>query len=431
MSDDFDESVRALRQLLDEQAGIAQPGSSSRNSPVQVIVVNGNPSGSRSSGGFAWSFLKMLGVAIVIVGIMMVGPSNLYAWGVKTLNQATGWPTIDTETVAYGSCPDIVDSLAAGVSPDGNSWQSRTKRMMGKAVLGAQFWTDGHSGGVDILGVHMTPVRLPQAMTYYTAGFYDDENRYGEFRQFRWVSADGKQDLMFYFGHLEDSPTFRQGEVYPTGTIVGYMTDGGQYASRWLYFHTHMQIEPTQSIDGAGDVDPEEWWKQNCSAVAASGDPNVMTGSSSISAERIDEILASWNSPAVGTGVSWVKYSKQYNLDAAHAIAFFVHESGAGTNPRWAGWKGNGLSTHNVGNIICTGSTACYGRFRDYDSWDAGIEDWFKLLATEYTTKGLTTVATVIPVYAPSFENDVPAYVNAVTSRVTCYRSSQAAEACK
>ena len=46
--------------------------------------------------------------------------------------------------------------------------------------------------------------------------------------------------------------------------------------------------------------------------------------------------------------------------------------------------KPGGATTHNVGNIICAGYATCYGRFRDYDTWSQGIEDWYKLIAREY-----------------------------------------------
>lgn len=69
------------------------------------------------------------------------------------------------------------------------------------------------------------------------------------------------------------------------------------------------------------------------------------------------------------------------------------------------------------------GYAACYGRFRDYPTWDAGIEDWYRLIAVEYIAgRGHRTVADVIPVYAPAFENDVDGYVRAVRALVSAWR---------
>lgn len=146
-------------------------------------------------------------------------------------------------------------------------------------------------------------------------------------------------------------------------------------------------------------------------------------GTPSISAQEIDHVLRQYDSPAVGQGKAFYELGKKYNIDPAYALAFFIHESSAGTNSGWAGLKSDGSSTHNVGNIICAGYKTCYNRFRDYASWEEGIEDWYRLLSVEYIEgRGTSTVEQIIPIYAPSFENDVPAYVNAVTALVNEWR---------
>lgn len=160
-------------------------------------------------------------------------------------------------------------------------------------------------------------------------------------------------------------------------------------------------------------------------AKRAPGDHNIQ-GAPTISPEQIDKILESYGSPAAGTGQAWYDLGVKYNIDPAYAVAFFIHESSAGTNPAWAGWKdyGSRTSTHNVGNIICAGYATCYGRFRDYSSWEAGIDDWYRLIAVEYIQgRGTLTIDQIIPIYAPSFENDVDAYVNSVEGLVDTWRS--------
>lgn len=142
-----------------------------------------------------------------------------------------------------------------------------------------------------------------------------------------------------------------------------------------------------------------------------------------LSAAQIDAILAGYGSPAVGTGAAWIAEGARAGINPEIALAFFVHESSAGTAPGWAGWKPDGTSTHNVGNIICAGYPTCYGRFRDYASWDEGIADWYRLIAVEYIAgRGHRTVEDVIPVYAPSFENDVSGYIGAVRALVAQWR---------
>lgn len=161
--------------------------------------------------------------------------------------------------------------------------------------------------------------------------------------------------------------------------------------------------------------------------IAAAPAPNgehTLVGPPTITAAQIDTVLREYNSPAAGTGEDWVRLGKQYGLDPAYALAFFVVESTAGTAQGWAGWKEDGSSTHNIGNIICAGYDTCHGRFRDYASWQEGIEDWYQLIAVEYVEgRGLSTVEQIIPIYAPSFENDVPAYVGNVERMVSEWRT--------
>ena len=160
-------------------------------------------------------------------------------------------------------------------------------------------------------------------------------------------------------------------------------------------------------------------------AVAVNVAPiGTLVGAQSLTAEQIDAVLIECDSPAKSTGAAWVDAGNQYGIDAAYAVAFFYHESTCGSNPAWAGIKPDGTTTHNVGNIICAGYATCFGRFRDYPDWQTGINDWFRLIAIEYEQqRGLTTVAGIIPVYAPSEENDVEAYISAVNELVTEWRA--------
>lgn len=151
----------------------------------------------------------------------------------------------------------------------------------------------------------------------------------------------------------------------------------------------------------------------------------TLRGPQTLTAAQIDAILASYQSPAGGTGHHWVATGEKYRIDAAFALAFFIHESTAGTHPGWAGQKDDGQTTHNVGNIICAGYPRCYGRFRDYESWEEGIDDWYRLIDTEYLKgRNMETVADIIPVYAPATENDVDGYVNTVQRLVDTWRTN-------
>ena len=150
---------------------------------------------------------------------------------------------------------------------------------------------------------------------------------------------------------------------------------------------------------------------------------HALQGPPSITPDQIDRILASFGSPATGSGQVWYDLGVSYGIDPAYAVAFLIHESSVGTNQAWAGMKPDGTTTHNVGNIICAGYRTCYGRFRDYDSWETGINDWYRLIDVEYIKgRGTLTVADIIPIYAPSFENDVQGYVNVVERLVDSWR---------
>ncbi|PDW03570.1 hypothetical protein CJ255_08180 [Candidatus Viridilinea mediisalina] len=150
----------------------------------------------------------------------------------------------------------------------------------------------------------------------------------------------------------------------------------------------------------------------------------VLRAPPSLTADQIDRILASYHSPATGTGEIWYNLGLERGIDPAYAVAFFIHESTAGTAQGWAGLKPDGSTTHNVGNIICAGYATCFGRFRDYPSWEVGIADWYRLIDVEYLNgRGHQTVADIIPVYAPAFENDVDGYVHVVQRLVDQWRT--------
>jgi hypothetical protein len=195
----------------------------------------------------------------------------------------------------------------------------------------------------------------------------------------------------------------------PLGSPLG-LYHGPQSWSGWLQ-HTLTTTKPSagqQAYVASGST--------------ADGSSSVV-GPPTISPEQIDRVLESYGSPAAGSGQAFYDMGVKYGIDPAFALAFFIHESSAGTNPAWAGWKSDGTTTHNIGNIICAGYSRCYNRFRDYDDWAEGIEDWYRLIDSEYVGgRGVNTVEQIIPIYAPSFENDVPAYVQAVTGLVNEWR---------
>lgn len=148
----------------------------------------------------------------------------------------------------------------------------------------------------------------------------------------------------------------------------------------------------------------------------ADGSPSSVEGSPSLSVSFIDEVLAHYGSPAVGLGATLYADSRSTGIDDVYALAFFMHESSFGL-------RGVAQHTHSLGNIICAGYPTCFGRFRSYAKWAYGATDWYWLIAHEYIAHGLTTVEQIIPVYAPSGENNVSAYIQAVNTSVASFRS--------
>ncbi|MBA3947973.1 MAG: glucosaminidase domain-containing protein [Herpetosiphonaceae bacterium] len=146
-----------------------------------------------------------------------------------------------------------------------------------------------------------------------------------------------------------------------------------------------------------------------------------------ITAAQIDAVLAQYHSPAVGQGQVIYDLGKANGIDPAICLAFFIHESSAGSNPAWAGWKSDGGTTHNIGNIVCTAGYQCYGRFRDYISWQMGIADWYTLIKDLYVGEWKrTTVEEIIPKYAPAADNnDELAYINSVKQMVQSWQKGQ------
>jgi hypothetical protein len=132
-------------------------------------------------------------------------------------------------------------------------------------------------------------------------------------------------------------------------------------------------------------------------------------------AEAIDNWLARCNSPQISEalpgksiGQTYLELGWKYGINPAYALAFFTKESSCGT-------AGSNLAAHDFGNIRWTpGYPTLDGVWRAYPSWTDGMEDWFKLLRENYLSRGATTLAGVLPIYAPESENDTTLYINEV-----------------
>lgn len=143
-------------------------------------------------------------------------------------------------------------------------------------------------------------------------------------------------------------------------------------------------------------------------------------GEPTIDAKQINRVLAYYGSPAQNKGQALYDYGVQYGIDPAYALAFFMHESTFGT-------RGIATVTHSLGNIRATAGYESYKGYRMYSSWEAGFEDWYKLIKEQYMGEWrLYTVDQIIPVYAPAEDNnDEGAYIQSVKRAVDTWRQGK------
>ena len=142
------------------------------------------------------------------------------------------------------------------------------------------------------------------------------------------------------------------------------------------------------------------------------GEPFDVRHAPSLDAAAIAHILRSYDSPAVHAAPAIYTLGVKYGIDPAYCLAFFIHESSAGT-------AGVAQVTKSVGNIRTTPGYRDYQGFRHYDSWEQGIEDWYHLISDLYINHwGLTTVDAIIPVYAPASDGNDPGHYAATVKKL-------------
>ena len=184
---------------------------------------------------------------------------------------------------------------------------------------------------------------------------------------------------------------------------LSYLGNMGQVPSSSLA----LSAAPGSGVSGRGAAAP-----------VGSSSSSIL-GPPSLSVAFINRVLSAYHSPASGLGSVLYQDSLTYGIDDAYPLAFFLHESSMGN-------IGVATVTHSLGNIRCTPGWSCYGGYRSYATWAAGFLDWFRLISAEYLPRHLSTVPSIIPVYAPSADhNDEHAYITAVLSAVSSWRTGR------
>lgn len=94
-------------------------------------------------------------------------------------------------------------------------------------------------------------------------------------------------------------------------------------------------------------------------------------------------------------------------IDPAVVMGIFKYESAYGT-------RGVARLTYSVGNIRPLDGQPSFEGYRQYSSWEEGIDDCYRLLR-RYAGAGADSVSMAIPTWAPAGDNNDPsAYVEAV-----------------
>ncbi len=109
-------------------------------------------------------------------------------------------------------------------------------------------------------------------------------------------------------------------------------------------------------------------------------------GPPSLPAATVNTILARVGSPMAGTGTVIEQAARQSNIDDAFALAVWWTETNDGA-------AGVGRADHNPGGVRASPAyPAAADGYTVYPSYSAGIFDWFTIVKSRYTNRGLTTV---------------------------------------
>jgi hypothetical protein len=147
--------------------------------------------------------------------------------------------------------------------------------------------------------------------------------------------------------------------------------------------------------------------------------PLTLRSAPRISAAQFSRVLERFNSPCAPIAQECYQIIAAAGLDPAVGLAFFAHESVFGT-------RGKATETKNWGNVRAPfKAERAVGKhpknFAIYATWQDGLMDWCERINERYINqRGLDTVEKAIPVYAPSFDGNVPqSYIEHVTKLVT------------
>ncbi|HYX50384.1 MAG TPA: glucosaminidase domain-containing protein [Ktedonobacteraceae bacterium] len=181
-------------------------------------------------------------------------------------------------------------------------------------------------------------------------------------------------------------------------------------------------------IQLGGSVDAFNTWQNSTGPIVIKKPIPVHTGPYSvlgkptISASFINQVLASYHSPAAGKGQTMYDLGVKYGIDPVFALAFFMHESLFGTT-------GEARATLSLGNSRCIPTRPCIdqdrGGYAKMYSWEDGFDQYYKLIRNLYVAQwGLVTVDQIIPRYAPNSDgNNEKEYIATLKHEIDTWRA--------
>lgn len=317
--------------------------------------------------------------------------------------------------------------------------------MSGALARNWDYSYDGYDEEEDLEAEHYPQmVLLPQAEEVFEEDYYEEEGLIQPeayqletlytvpFQRPRYAEQTPEASYHYHYHYQDTLRPRRNSRFTPLESLLGLLVlIPGRvllpiaigFVVMWLVISNGLPflskgLDSAKNIYAFGGSAPA-----SANSTPASG--NSVLGSPSISPDKINTVLRQYNSPAAGIGQAMYDLGNRYGIDPAYALAFFIHESSAGT-------QGVAAITKSIGNIRCTAGYDCYqtngnGSFRKYSSWEAGAEDWFKLIKEQYIGKwGLKTLEQIIPVYAPSADSNNPAsYMKQVAQMVNGWRNGK------
>jgi hypothetical protein len=145
---------------------------------------------------------------------------------------------------------------------------------------------------------------------------------------------------------------------------------------------------------------------------------DVIYRSPSITFLEVETVLSKVGSPMLPYAGDVYSYGIKYHIDPAYALAFWMKESREASDGSVA------AVDHNPGYTEGLASDTRCGRWACWPTWPAGIEGWYHYMRVFFIDRrGLIRVEDILPIYAPSSENNTSGYISYVLQMVLTWRA--------